>query len=79
MIVKGTLQEGSTNLGYSEKINLKKVPTRLSFQGLSLCLGKEKLAKYTYFGATGHCFNPSSLNFYFSDQLYHAVKLNIAS
>ena len=45
---------GSTNLAYSEKINLQ-VPVRLSFQGLSLFLGKEKLAKCTYF-ATGRYF-----------------------
>ena len=45
---------GSTNLAYSEKVNLQ-VPVRLSFQGLSSFLGKEKSAKCTYF-VTGHCF-----------------------
>ena len=45
---------GSTNLAYSEKVNLQ-VPFRLSFQALPSFLGKEKPAKCTYF-ATGRCF-----------------------
>ena len=44
----------STNLAYSEKVNLK-VPVRLSFQGLPLLLDAEKLVKCSYF-ATGCCF-----------------------
>ena len=39
---------GSTNLAYSEKVNLQ-IPARFSFQGLLSFLGKEKLAKCSYF------------------------------
>ena len=45
---------GSTNLTYSKKVNMK-VLVRLFFQGLPLFLGKENLAKCTYF-ETGCCF-----------------------
>ena len=48
---------GSTNLAYSEKVNLQ-VSVELSFQGLPSFLGKEKLAKWTYF-ATRHFVHPS--------------------
>ena len=44
----------STNLAYSEKVNLQ-VSVRLSYQGLLSFLGKEKSAKCTYL-ATGRCF-----------------------
>ena len=55
-IVKAFIKNiaGSTNLAYSEKVNLQ-VPIRLPFQGLSSFLGKEKVAKCTCFVA-GHCF-----------------------
>ena len=48
---------GSTNLAYSEKVNLQ-VSVELSFQGLPSFLGKEKLAKWTYF-AKRHFVHPS--------------------
>ena len=40
----------STNLAHREKVNLQ-VLIRLSFQGHSLFLGKEKSAKCTYIGS----------------------------
>ena len=46
--------KGSTNLAYSENINLE-VSVRLSFQNLPSFLGKEKSTKCIYF-ATGRCF-----------------------
>ena len=46
--------KGSTNLAYSENVNLQ-VPVRLSFQCPPSFLGKEKSAKSTYF-AKGPCF-----------------------
>ena len=45
---------GSTNLAYSEKINLEDL-VRLSCQGLPSFLDKEKSAKCSYF-PTGRCF-----------------------
>ena len=52
---------GSTNLAYTEKVNLK-VPVWLSLQGFPSFLGKEKLAKCTYY-VTGPCFIHPSLIF----------------
>ena len=45
---------GSTNLAYTEKVNLK-VPVWLSLRGFPSFLGKEKLAKCTYY-VRGPCF-----------------------
>ena len=45
---------GGTDLACSEKVN-KKLPVRLSFQGLPLFLDAAKSAKCSYF-ATGCCF-----------------------
>ena len=44
----------STNLAHRENTN-PQVPIRLSFEGFSSSLGKEKSTKCTYF-ASGHCF-----------------------
>ena len=51
----------STNLAYRKKENLQ-VPVKLSFQGRSSSLGKEKSAKCTYI-ASGCCFIDSPLIF----------------
>ena len=47
---------GSTNLAYSEKVNLQ-VHVRLSFQSLLLFFGKEKSTKCTYFPTEHSCIN----------------------
>ena len=47
----------STNLANREKVNLQ-VPIRLSFQGRSSFLGKEKSAKYTYIGSGCYYVHP---------------------
>ena len=56
MIVKACTRniKGSTNLAYSENVNLE-VPARLPFQSFPSYLGKEKFTKCIYF-ATGRCF-----------------------
>ena len=46
--------KGSTDLAYSENLNLE-FPVRLNFQRLPSFLGKEKSTKCTYF-AIGRCF-----------------------
>ena len=52
---------GSTNLAYSENVNLQ-VPVRLSFQSFPSFLGKQKSTKCTYF-STERCFIHYLLNF----------------
>ena len=60
--------KGSTNLAYSENVNLE-VPVRLSLQSLPLLLGKEKSTKCNYF-ATGRCFIHPLLIFYITTSYY---------
>ena len=59
---------GSTNLAYSEKVNLQFL-SGFPFKAFFLFLGKEKLTEFTYF-TIGHCFYPSSLNFCYSEFNY---------
>ena len=67
---------GSTNLAYSESVNLQ-FPVRLSFQSFSSFLGKQKSAKCTYF-ATGFCYIHYPLNFATQSLLYHYSILSFA-
>ena len=70
---------GSTDLAYSEKVNLK-VPVRLSFQGLPSFLDTEKSGKCSYF-VTGCCFIHLPLIFATESliiALQHIIKLCVS-
>ena len=81
VIVKACSEKfmGSTDLAYSEKVNLK-VPVRLSFQGLPSFRDTEKSAKCKYFAA-GCCFIYPLLIFASESliiSLQHIIKLCIS-